>query len=96
MVKDKESKKDAVCGIDLKTGKTLHHRHEGTDYHFCSKTCLDEFKADPAKYVSKEAELSYGTGDKPITYICSAGHKVEGDEDGDCAERGSTMNRKDR
>ncbi|MDI6799858.1 MAG: YHS domain-containing protein [Actinomycetota bacterium] len=95
-MKDKENKKDAVCGMDLETGESLHHQHEGTDYHFYSKACLDEFKADPGKYVSKEAELSYGAAEKPIIYTCPAGHEVEGDEGGDCPECGSAMNRKDK
>ena len=38
------------------------YEHAGTTYYFCSKHCLHAFKADPAKYSSRE------------THACHAGH----------------------
>ncbi len=90
----KKSKKDAVCGIDLETGQGLKHHHEGTDYHFCSEKCLNEFKEDPGRYVSKEAELSYGAADKPIILTCPNGHETEGRKGEGCPECGGALKSK--
>lgn len=32
-------------------GKPVKVTHEGTDVYLCCKSCLKDFKADPAKYV---------------------------------------------
>ena len=32
-------------------GKPIKVTHEGTDVYLCCKSCLKDFKADPAKYV---------------------------------------------
>lgn len=92
----KKGPKDAVCGLDLKTGEGIHHEHEGADYHFCSQTCLNEFKADPIKYVSKEEEISYGAAGEPIIYTCQAGHGAEADEEGDWPDCKETSKEKDK
>jgi YHS domain-containing protein len=47
---------DPVCGMTVdpdearQRGLTLIH--EGTEYAFCGKGCLLEFKDDPAKYLA--------------------------------------------
>lgn len=45
--------RDPVCGmtVDPEAGKP-HHRHEGHDYHFCSKTCHDKFVKSPEPYIT--------------------------------------------
>jgi YHS domain-containing protein len=30
--------------------------HEGTEYRFCSRNCLDKFDAEPAHYLSQKAD----------------------------------------
>ena len=32
-------------------GKPIKVTHDGTDVYLCCKSCLKDFKADPAKYV---------------------------------------------
>jgi len=34
-------------------GKPVKVTHDGTDVYLCCKSCLKDFKADPAKYVKK-------------------------------------------
>jgi Cu+-exporting ATPase len=50
---------DPVCGMtvepDTARSKGLILAHEGTEYAFCGKGCLLEFRDDPAPYL----ELSY-------------------------------------
>jgi len=43
--------KDPVCGMDVDPSATKHQHTLGDDdYYFCSKGCLEKFKADPDKY----------------------------------------------
>ncbi len=48
--------KDVVCGMEEDMAKAkekwVHFKHEGKDYYFCSKTCLEKFKKDPKKYLA--------------------------------------------
>jgi YHS domain-containing protein len=46
---------DPVCGMTVDPGeagaKGLTLMHEGTEYAFCGKGCLLEFRDEPAKYL---------------------------------------------
>ncbi|MFB3854386.1 MAG: YHS domain-containing protein [Vicinamibacterales bacterium] len=44
--------KDPVCGMTVETASAKHKTtHDGKTYYFCSESCLEKFKADPAKYI---------------------------------------------
>lgn len=43
---------DPVCGMEVSPGKGYSKIHEGREYRFCSKGCLDKFDAEPQRYVS--------------------------------------------
>jgi YHS domain-containing protein len=44
--------KDPVCGMDVDLGETsLGTQHEGRDYYFCGRSCLDAFEKNPGKYL---------------------------------------------
>ena len=44
---------DPVCGMEVDPATAeITVRHEGKRYFFCSKSCLDDFLADPVKYVA--------------------------------------------
>ena len=44
---------DPVCGMTVDpTTATGSTSHDGTTYYFCSKHCLAQFEADPAKYTA--------------------------------------------
>ncbi len=48
---------DPVCGMTVKlgTGKPTFE-YEGTTYHFCSPGCRTKFAANPARYVTADAD----------------------------------------
>lgn len=48
-----ELKKDPVCGmtVDPEKKPDLHAEHNGTEYWFCGRGCLLEFRDDPDKYL---------------------------------------------
>jgi hypothetical protein len=39
-------------------GKPVKVTHEGTDVYLCCKSCMKDFKADPAKYVKMVKDAS--------------------------------------
>jgi len=49
------STEDPVCGMTVDPArareKGLTLTHEGSEYAFCGKGCLLEFRDDPAKYL---------------------------------------------
>src|SRR5215470_10259755 len=48
---------DPVCGMSIDRSTAAgKFEHEGADYYFCSKHCLQRFKTDPAAYLNKAPE----------------------------------------
>ena len=48
--------RDPVCGMTVNPAKAAgQHAHAGHTYYFCGKSCLEKFRADPVKYLSKTA-----------------------------------------
>jgi YHS domain-containing protein len=46
-------KRDPVCGMDVDpTSAAGAEEHEGKTYYFCSRSCLERFRADPQRYAS--------------------------------------------
>ena len=46
------SAKDPVCGMSVDPGQGYSKIHQGREYRFCSRKCLDKFDADPQQFVS--------------------------------------------
>jgi Cu+-exporting ATPase len=50
---------DPVCGMKVDPARAAgSHEHEGQTYFFCSRGCLEKFKADPARYLRKQEASS--------------------------------------
>ncbi len=50
--KDGTTVKDPVCGMNVDPLTAIHrHEHGGQPYFFCSRRCLEKFRADPAAYL---------------------------------------------
>jgi Cu+-exporting ATPase len=50
-----ESDIDPVCGMTVDhTTAAGHYDYEGKTYYFCAVSCLDKFKADPARFLKSE------------------------------------------
>ena len=45
------SRKDPVCGMPMAANQGYSEARKGYEYRFCSRTCLDKFDADPARYL---------------------------------------------
>ncbi len=53
------TKTDPVCGMQVGPGTPHRHRHEGTEYLFCSAGCREKFVRDPQKYIAKTAAAEH-------------------------------------
>ena len=45
---------DPVCGMEVEAEQGYGKMYHGTLYRFYSKSCLDEFDANPESYLNKE------------------------------------------
>ena len=41
---------DPVCGMEVQPGQGYAKMHEGREYRFCSRQCLDQFELEPQRY----------------------------------------------
>ena len=46
--------KDPVCGMQFPASTGYSRMYEGQEYRFCSQKCLDQFDAEPARYVTQK------------------------------------------
>ena len=46
---------DPICGMTVDLAKAAgQHEHKGTTYYFCAVSCLERFRADPERALSKK------------------------------------------
>ncbi len=43
---------DPVCGMKVAADAPLAHEHDGVTYRFCARSCLERFRAEPAKFLA--------------------------------------------
>jgi P-type Cu+ transporter len=60
---------DPVCGMTIDPANAVGSTtHEGSKYHFCSRSCETKFDAEPQRFTSPEAS-------EPVSAsCCSTGH----------------------
>ena len=47
-------RKDPVCGMQFPASTGYSRMYQGQEYRFCSRKCLDQFDAEPARYVTEK------------------------------------------
>jgi P-type Cu+ transporter len=88
--------KDPVCGMDVVPATAAGSvDHDGRTYHFCSRHCVEKFRADPARYLGAgkaKHESAHGMveGHAPpapahgATYTCPMHPEIVRDGPGSC------------
>ncbi len=61
---------DPVCGMEVAPDPPHRLRHDDIEYGFCSTTCLEKFRADPARYLQPDT----GGSDKSGEHSCCKQH----------------------
>jgi P-type Cu+ transporter len=86
----KLSSKDPVCGMDVNPETAAGHaEHAGQTYHFCSRSCVAKFEADPEKYVGPaKAPVPSGTSGQ---YTCPMHPEVRQAGPGACPKCGMAL-----
>ena len=46
---------DPVCGMDVPSGQGYAKMHEGREYRFCRRKCLDQFELETQRYAKGSA-----------------------------------------
>ena len=47
---------DPVCGMTISPDDAVgHHEHHGQTYYFCNESCLQQFRADPERFLNPDA-----------------------------------------
>jgi YHS domain-containing protein len=44
---------DPVCGMPVPIDRSYRKVHQGQNYRFCSRACLDKFDREPDRYISQ-------------------------------------------
>ena len=88
---------DPVCGMEIDSDSVDHVSvHDGREYFFCSRTCMEKFEAGPEKYLHNAAEESshnhaasheHAKSDSP-EYTCPMHPEVRQNEPGSCPKCG--------
>ena len=90
-----EGLKDPVCGMSVTQDSEHHVEHDGQPFYFCSAKCRGKFVADPARYVSAEANpprADAPPADAPGTvYTCPMHPEIRQDHPGDCPKCGMSL-----
>jgi len=65
-----ERVEDPVCGMEVNPASAKYRTiHEGKEYFFCSRSCLEKFQADPSAYLEQNKPAR-----KPVStsavYVC--------------------------
>ncbi len=84
---------DPVCGMTVDPNSAAgSHFHDGTEYHFCSNSCLAKFKAEPDKYLDGSA-----TADQPldVEYTCPMHPEIVQIGPGSCPKCGMALEPKE-
>ena len=88
---------DPVCGMTVDPATAAgSHALAGTTYYFCSRHCLEKFKADPEMYLGAKApESCCGHESTPVVpgakYTCPMHPEIVQDSPGTCPKCGMAL-----
>lgn len=64
---------DPVCGMKVEADPAKSIEYEGKTYYFCSKKCMDQFRAEPARYLQPKPVVPQSAepgASKAVMYTC--------------------------
>ncbi|MGI9071852.1 MAG: heavy metal translocating P-type ATPase [Bryobacteraceae bacterium] len=83
---------DPVCGMDIQEQDAAGTvEHEGARYYFCSRPCLDKFKAHPEQYLKAASPKTTAPQAQSIDYTCPMDPEVRQKEPGACPKCGMAL-----
>jgi Cu+-exporting ATPase len=84
---------DPVCGMTISPDDAVGHvEHKGHTYYFCSESCLDQFKADPERFLQADRVVKPATAaDMEREYTCPMDPEVRQQGPGACRKCGMAL-----
>lgn len=85
---------DPVCGMTVDPINAAgSYSHNGTAYHFCSKHCLQKFKARPEAFLAAPSEVAPVATSATVAgkYTCPMHPEVVQDGPGTCPKCGMAL-----
>jgi P-type Cu+ transporter len=84
---------DPVCGMTISPDDAVGHvDHKGQTYYFCSESCLEQFKADSERFVSRNRPVAATTpADMEREYTCPMDPDVRQKGPGACPKCGMAL-----
>jgi len=84
---------DPVCGMTISPDDAVGHvEHKGHTYYFCSQSCLDQFAADPERFLSPDRSLAPAVpADMEREYTCPMDPEVRQKGPGACPKCGMAL-----
>ncbi len=86
---------DPVCGMEISPEDAVGtHKHGGVTYYFCNPTCLEHFRADPAKYLAPSStgqRRASGDTRPGQIYTCPMDPEVQQPGPGACPKCGMAL-----
>ena len=89
-----ELHRDLVCGMDVSPADAAGiEQHGGRTYYFCSKSCQERFRADPAPFIgqSRSVIASPATAGSNREYVCPMDPEVRQIGPGTCPKCGMAL-----
>src|SRR3990170_6935170 len=77
---------DPVCGMTIDPADAVGTAdHKGRSYHFCSESCLEQFRAEPARFVDPKAkQAANAAADPDAEYTCPMHPEIRQNGPGSC------------
>src|SRR5688572_5312777 len=81
---------DPVCGMTISPDDAVGHvEHQGQTYHFCSQSCLDQFRANPNAFLDERPAST--AADMEREYTCPMDPEVRQRGPGACPKCGMAL-----
>jgi Cu+-exporting ATPase len=76
---------DPVCGMTISPEESVGQvDYKGTTYYFCADSCLQEFRADPGRFVDADRKRDAPPADVEAEYTCPMHPEVRQKGPGSC------------
>ncbi len=76
---------DPVCGMTISPADAVGTlEHAGQTYHFCSDTCLQKFRQNPAEFVGEKRSVSAAPAHADAEYTCPMHPEIRQKGPGSC------------
>ena len=83
---------DPVCGMTIDPADSVGEvEHHGRTYYFCNQSCLEQFKADPERFLAERRAEPAAPADMAREYTCPMDPEVRQNGPGACPKCGMAL-----